>query len=94
LTQTEEDKKIISANEGVLAGKTILFTGALTQFTRETAEAAATAQGATIASGVSAKLHILVVGEKAGSKLEKAKKIGTVEILNESEFATLINREE
>ena len=89
-TQTEEDKKAETASEGILAGKTILFTGSLSQYTRETAEAAAAAQGATIASGVSAKLNILVVGEKAGSKLAKAQKLGTVEILDEQAFANLM----
>jgi DNA ligase (NAD+) len=93
-TQTEEDKKPASANEGVFVGKTILFTGSLMQYTRETAEAAAAAQGAIIASGVSAKLNILVVGEKAGSKLAKAQKIGTVQILNEQEFADMMTEAE
>jgi DNA ligase (NAD+) len=90
MTQTEEDQKPESAAEGILAGKTILFTGALQQFTREKAEAAAAAAGATLVSGVSSKLNILVVGEKAGSKLEKAKKLGTVQILTEQEFVELV----
>ncbi len=89
-TQTEEDKKVESASEGIFSGKTILFTGALMKFTRETAEAAAAGQGATIASGVSSKLNILVVGEKAGSKLAKAQKLGTVQILSEVEFDNLL----
>lgn len=86
LTQTEEDRKTESAAEGPLAGKSILFTGTLMQFSRENAEAKAAAAGAAIASGVSSKLNILVVGEKAGSKLAKAQKLGTVEILTEAEF--------
>jgi DNA ligase (NAD+) len=53
------------------------------QFPREKAAAAA---GATIASGVTKNLNILVVGEKAGSKLKKAQDLGTVEILSEQEF--------
>jgi DNA ligase (NAD+) len=86
LTQTEEDKKADVNTEGVLYGKSILFTGSLTQMTRELAEARATGAGASIASGVSKHLSILVVGEKAGSKLKKAQDIGTVEIWSESEF--------
>ena len=86
LTQTEEDRKTESAAEGPLAGKSILFTGTLMQFSRENAEAKAAAAGAAISSGVSSKLNILVVGEKAGSKLAKAQKLGTVEILTEAEF--------
>ncbi len=86
----EEDRKPETAAAGVLSGKTILFTGALQHYTRETAEATAAAAGASVASGVSAKLNILVVGEKAGSKLEKAKKLGTVQILTEGEFRNLV----
>jgi DNA ligase (NAD+) len=86
LTQTEDDKKPESAAEGPFVGKSILFTGTLMQFSRENAELKAAAAGATIASSVSSKLGILVVGEKAGSKLAKAQKLGTVEILTEAEF--------
>jgi DNA ligase (NAD+) len=93
MKQTDEDRKNQPNTEGVLSGKTILFTGALTQFTRETAEKAASAAGASLASGVSKHLNILVVGEKAGSKLKKAQALGTVEILTEAEFSTLISGE-
>jgi DNA ligase (NAD+) len=86
LTQTEADRKPEMATEGPFAGKTILFTGTLSQMTREAAEAHAAAAGASIGSGVSKHLNILVVGEKAGSKLKKAQTLGTVEILSESEF--------
>lgn len=87
---TDEDRKPAVNTEGVLAGKTILFTGALMQFTRETAEKAAAAAGATIASGVSKNLNILVVGEKAGSKLKKAQDLKTIEIMTEEEFVRLV----
>ncbi len=86
LHQKEEDKKPKSAAEGPLAGKTILFTGTLNTMTREEAEARAAAAGAGIAGGVSKNLSILVVGEKAGSKLKKAQALGTVEIWSEEEF--------
>lgn len=86
LRQKEEDKKPQSAAEGPLAGKTILFTGTLATMTREEAEARAAAAGAGIASGVSKNLSILVVGEKAGSKLKKAQALGTVEIWTEDQF--------
>ena len=42
--------------------------------------------GAKNISAVSSNLDILVVGEKAGSKLKKAEALGTVEILTEQEF--------
>jgi DNA ligase (NAD+) len=93
LTQLEEDKKPESAAEGPLAGQSILFTGTLTGMTREAAEVMAAAAGATITSGVSKNLNILVVGEKAGSKLKKATALGTVEILDEAQFVERVSSE-
>lgn len=75
---------------GELAGKTFLFTGTLTQFKRSAAEAMVEEKGGSILGGVSSKLNYLVVGADAGSKLEKAKKLGTVTILTEEEFLTMI----
>jgi DNA ligase (NAD+) len=86
LRQTDEDKKADVNTEGPLYGKSILFTGTLSQMTREEAEKRAAAAGASLASGVSKHLGILVVGEKAGSKLKKAQELGTVEIWTEAEF--------
>ncbi len=75
---------------GTLAGKTFLFTGVLSRFRRSDAEARVEALGGSILSGVSSKLNYLVVGADAGSKLEKAKKIGTVQILSEEDFQNLV----
>ena len=86
LHQTDEDKKTDVNTEGLLYGKSILFTGTLSQMTREEAEKRAAAAGASLASGVSKHLSILVVGEKAGSKLKKAQALETVEIWTEAEF--------
>ena len=47
--------------------------------------------GGKLLGSVSSKLNYLVVGEDAGSKLEKAKKIHTVKIISEDEFLALIN---
>ncbi len=77
------------ATTGVLAGKTMLFTGTLTQMTRSDAEAAARKAGAKIVSAVSKQTDYLVVGAKPGSKLEQAQKLG-VTILTEREFISLI----
>ncbi len=77
--------------DGALAGKTFLFTGTLSQFKRSDAESMVEEKGGSILGGVSAKLNYLVVGEDAGSKLDKARKLGTVTILSEQEFLTLIN---
>ena len=90
LQQTEADKRPDAPTEGPLLGRSILFTGTLSQMTREEAEKRAIAAGANIASGVSKHLSILVVGEKAGSKLKKAQALETVEILNEMEFLARI----
>jgi len=57
---------------------------------RRKAQELAEKAGAKILSAVSGHLNILVVGTDAGSKLEKAKKIGTVEILTEEEFLSRI----
>jgi DNA ligase (NAD+) len=78
--------------EGNLSGKTFLFTGTLSLFKRSQAEALVEAQGGVILGGVSSKLNYLVVGEDAGSKLEKAKKIASVIILTEEEFSKLISK--
>ncbi|MCS6929324.1 MAG: NAD-dependent DNA ligase LigA [Saprospiraceae bacterium] len=86
LSQTPEDLRPSATAEGPLVGKTILFTGTLASMTREQAEARAAAAGAIVASGVSKNLNILVVGDKAGSKLRKAQELGTVEIWTEAEF--------
>jgi DNA ligase (NAD+) len=53
---------------------------------RKQAQSLAEEHGARNISAISSKLNILVVGEKAGSKLKKAQALGTVKILTEQEF--------
>jgi DNA ligase (NAD+) len=79
-----------TAVDGNLSGLNFLFTGTLTQLKRSDAEAMVEARGGHILSGVSSKLNYLVVGEDAGSKLEKAKKIASIKIITEAEFIELI----
>ncbi len=79
-----------AAASGELSGQTFLFTGTLNKLKRSDAEAMAEAKGGKILSGVSNKLNYLVVGDDAGSKLEKAKKITTVKIISEDQFISLI----
>ena len=79
------------AKTTTIAGNTFLFTGKLTEFTREDAEAHVEAEGGKVLSGVSAKLNYLVVGEDAGSKLKKAEALGTVTILHEKEFLKMMS---
>ncbi|MFZ9261774.1 MAG: NAD-dependent DNA ligase LigA [Chitinophagaceae bacterium] len=76
---------------GRLEGKTFLFTGTLNQLKRSQAEEMVEANGGKILSGVSSKLDYLIVGEDAGSKLEKAKKIASIQILDEVGFIKLIS---
>ena len=70
--------------------KTILFTGTLETLSRDRAKELAKKYGFKIASSVSKNLDYLIIGEKSGSKLKKAKEIG-IKILNEKEFLNLIN---
>jgi DNA ligase (NAD+) len=86
-------KSLKSNNEsqGNLNGQTFLFTGTLTRLKRSSAEEAVEANGGKLLSGVSSKLNYLVVGEDAGSKLEKAKKIPSIQILTEDEFMKLLS---
>ncbi len=79
-----------TAIDGNLAGLNFLFTGTLTQLKRAEAEAMVEARGGHILSGVSSKLNYLVVGEDAGSKLEKAKKIASIKIISEADFIELV----
>jgi DNA ligase (NAD+) len=79
-----------TAVDGNLAGLNFLFTGTLTQLKRAEAEAMVEARGGHILSGVSSKLNYLVVGEDAGSKLEKAKKIASIKIISEADFIELV----
>lgn len=82
----------IEKKDGALlpyAGKTFVLTGTLQSLTREDAEKKIRDFGGNPSSAVSAKTDYLVAGESAGSKYEKAKKLG-VKILNEGEFLKLI----
>lgn len=66
-------------------GKTVVFTGTLTAFTRQEAKARAENLGAKVASAVSSKTDYVVVGENPGSKARKAGELG-VEVLTEQEW--------
>jgi DNA ligase (NAD+) len=72
-----------------LTGESWVITGTLTQFSREQATQQLQALGARVSGSISAKTRALVAGEKAGSKLDKAQKLG-VRILNEDEFIALM----
>jgi DNA ligase (NAD+) len=72
-----------------IAGKTIVFTGALEKMTRDEAKAMAERLGAKAAGSVSKKTDYVVAGPGAGSKLAEAKKYG-VEVLTEDEWLKLV----
>lgn len=88
LTTHETPLEVVS---GTLSGMNFLFTGTLSKLKRSDAETMVEAKGGKILSGVSSKLHYLVAGEEAGSKLEKARKIPSIKILSEEEFLQLIS---
>jgi len=89
--QLKNEKKTFSSG-GNLKGQTFLFTGTLPTLKRSEAEAIVEEHGGQILGGVSSKLNYLVVGEDAGSKLEKAKKINSVKIISEAEFLQLTGK--
>ncbi|ENV47515.1 DNA ligase [Acinetobacter brisouii CIP 110357] len=72
-----------------LNGESWVLTGTLQQFTRDQATQMLQALGARVSGSVSSKTKCVVAGEKAGSKLEKAEKLG-IQVMSESEFLTLM----
>ncbi len=90
--QLSNDKKTFASN-GNLQDATFLFTGTLAKLKRTEAEEIVEQNGGQIVSGVSSKLNYLVVGEDAGSKLEKAKKINSIKIITEDQFLKMIEKD-
>ncbi len=82
-------KKEVEIN-GKLDQQTFLFTGSLPTLKRSEAEELVEKNGGRLLGSVSSKLNYLVVGEDAGSKLDKAKKISSIKIMNEEEFLKMI----
>jgi DNA ligase (NAD+) len=95
---SEADEAAATARaEGVLAGKSFLFTGALEAFTRKDAQDKVEAHGGVSAAGVSKTLDYLVVGAGKGAKSSKQKKAeklveggAGVQIIGEDEFLRMI----
>ena len=80
------------ATGGNLKGLTFLFTGTMPTLKRSDAEEMVEQNGGKLLGGVSSKLNYLVVGDDAGSKLEKAKKLNSVKIISEVEFLKLVEK--
>ncbi len=84
---------VMEEEEGdlLLSGEVFLFTGSLKKMSRTEAKKLVKDNGGQIASGITKKLTCLVVGEKPGSKLQKAQEKGK-KVLTEDEFLLLLNR--
>ncbi len=74
-----------------LAGMKVVVTGTLAHFSRTEAEEAVAAAGGSASGSVSSKTSFVVAGEKAGSKLDKARALG-VEVIDEAEFMKRLGR--
>lgn len=81
-----------AATGGVFAGKSLVVTGSLEKYTREQIQELIVRHGGKASSSVSKNTDFVVAGEKAGSKLDKAQKLG-VRVISESEFEALIGAE-
>jgi DNA ligase (NAD+) len=80
----------IDKENGPLKGMTIVATGSLENFTRDQIKEAISLHGGKASSSVSSKTDLLIAGENAGSKLEKARKLG-VKVVDEQQFLKMIN---
>ena len=93
LRRLEEAGVSMESRETVLdrrfAGMTFVLTGTLSAMGRDAAKAAIEARGGKAASSVSKKTTLVVAGENAGSKLDKAMELG-VRVIDEAEFLTMI----
>jgi DNA ligase (NAD+) len=76
-------------SQGPLAGRTLVLTGTLPEWSRETATERILAAGGRVTGSVSKNTDYLVAGESAGSKLEKAERLG-VEVLSEEGLRELL----
>lgn len=89
VTPTVEKKKV----GGRFSGKSFVFTGALTRFTRDEARQLVENEGGSAVGSVSKKTSYVVAGEDAGGKLTKARELG-VTVMTEDEFLQLLGQEE
>jgi DNA ligase (NAD+) len=86
---SEPDVKSNNAENQFLEGKTFVFSGALSSYSRESAAALVESRGGKVSSSVSKNTDYLVVGEDPGSKLTKAGSLG-VEVVSEEQFKRML----
>ena len=79
-----------NSSQSELSGQSYVLTGTLASMSRDQASQLLRARGAKVVSSISKNTTALIAGEKAGSKLQKAEKLG-VEVLTENEFLQLVN---
>ena len=87
--RTEETMNVEQSEQNPFAGRTIVATGKLMNYTRDGIQAKILSLGAKAGSSVSKNTDYLICGDKAGSKLAKAQSLG-VRILSEYEFLSMI----
>ncbi len=83
-------KAVRTKKGGPLSGKTFVLTGTLPSLTREEAKTLIEERGGRVAGSISKSVSILIVGEDAGSKLERAKKLG-IELWDEAKLLDAVN---
>lgn len=84
-----DDVEVKEVNENPFKDKTIVLTGTLTQMGRNEAKALLQQLGAKVTGSVSAKTHLVIAGDAAGSKLAKAQELG-VEVWDEQKFVEVL----
>lgn len=84
-----DDVEVKEVNENPFKDKTIVLTGTLSQMGRNEAKALLQQLGAKVAGSVSAKTHLVIAGDAAGSKLAKAQELG-VEVWDEQKFVEML----
>lgn len=85
----EKEETTMNNTNTPFTGKTIVATGKLENYTRDEIQMKIISLGAKAASSVSKKTDYLIVGEKAGSKLAKARELG-IKVLTEAEFEKML----
>lgn len=76
--------------EGIFTGKKVVLTGSLINYTRTQASKLIEDNGGEVAGSVSKEVNLVIAGEAAGSKLDKARKLN-IEIIDEDKFADLLS---